>query len=97
MTRLAFRPLKEAYFVGIGAIDWALEKAMTVEKELAERGHRRNEMLGRMASMMSAGVSDKTRAMSNRGRARMRRMGEKICESMQEEEPQRDMAEAKPA
>lgn len=93
MPRRALRPLKEAYFVGVGAIDWALEKAMTIEKELAERGHRRSEAMGRLASMMTGGVSGKTREMSNRGRARMRRIGEKICESMQEEETSQQQRE----
>ena len=96
VARRALWPVKEAYFVGIGAIDWALEKAMTIEKTLSERGQRRSEAMGRLASTMGAGVTSKTREMSNRGRARVRRIGEKISESMQEEETQQQREAPQP-
>lgn len=97
MTRRALWPLKEAYFVGIGAVDWMLEKAVIIEKNLADRGHRRNEMLGRVASQMSATVGEKTKTMSKRGRARMKQMGEKMGEGMEKMTPKRSRVTVQPA
>lgn len=94
LSRRALVPLKELYFVGIGAVDWMMEQAMTIEKNLSERGHRRNETLSRMASHMSAVVGEKTKEMSKRGRERMQDMGEKFGEGMQKTRMRDEMSEA---
>ncbi|MHA3771238.1 hypothetical protein ACXR0O_06825 [Verrucomicrobiota bacterium sgz303538] len=97
LSRRALVPLKELYFVGIGAVDWMMEQAMTIEKNLSERGHRRNETLSRMASQMGGIVGDKTKEMSKRGRERMHDMSEKFGEGLHKVRMRDEMSEAEPA
>ena len=39
-------PLKEAFFVGVGILDWAAEQLKDLEQDLKSRGEKRNREVG---------------------------------------------------
>ncbi len=82
--RQTLKPLKEVYFVGLGLVDWAMEQLWVAERNLAERGQRRNEALGQMASEMGATVSSGAASIYRGAREEIgslgERLGDKVCE-----------------
>jgi hypothetical protein len=78
-AKFAAAPVREAYFVGVGFLDWAVEQLWTAERAMADRGVRRSEAIRQAASRLKTSVSTKAAPAITKAGESVERIGEKVA------------------
>jgi hypothetical protein len=78
-ARVAGVPVKEAYLVSVGILDWALEQAGQVEKVLVDRGERRNEVIKSAVARVSSSITNKAAPAISKASEGVEKFGETVA------------------